>query len=208
MLRTDDVIHSFWVPQLNRKIDMIPGQPQPGRAVCRQAGRYRGQCAEFCGLQHAHMAMYVVRRPARPVPRLAAPHEAAAARRRPPRRARGEQVFPTSGCASCHTIRGTRARGDVGPDLTHVGSRATLAALTIPQHRAELARWIARPAARQARQPDAGARPTGDAEIGTLVAYLEGLREWWPASRTPGGPRRASSGSSGSGPSGPACSAG
>jgi len=170
-----DVIHSFWVPRLNRKIDMIPGRTNRVLLESDRVGRYRGQCAEFCGLQHAHMAFYVyVDPPARFRTWLAGQ----ARDRVPPagaERRRGEQVFLNAGCASCHTIRGTSARGAIGPDLTHVGSRATLAALTIPNTAAELERWI-----RDPQQVKPGNRMPAlglpDADVRAVAAYLEGLR--------------------------------
>ena len=142
---TADVIHSFWIPQLNRKIDMIPGRRNRVLLEADRPGRYRGQCAEFCGLQHAHMSMWVF---AEPPDRFKA---WLAAQEKPPAAAatadaqRGEQLFMANECASCHTIRGTSATGTVGPDLTHVGSRTTLAALTIPNDPAHLEAWIRNP---------------------------------------------------------------
>jgi cytochrome c oxidase subunit 2 len=167
---TDDVIHSFWVPRLNRKIDMIPGRRNRVELYADKPGRYRGQCAEFCGLQHAHMAMYLYAdEPDRFTAWLRA--QTAPARRD----AAGERAFEGNGCASCHAIRGTKAQGSVGPDLTHVGSRTTLAALTIPNDRAALADWLRDPQHVKPgnRMPDLG---LSDAEVRTLVRYLEGLK--------------------------------
>jgi cytochrome c oxidase subunit 2 len=145
VVTTADVIHSFWVPRLNRKIDLIPGQENRILLYTDKAGRYRGQCAEFCGLQHAHMAFYVF---AEPPDRFRAwlAHEAAPAPA--PRTAderKGEDVFLSNACASCHTIRGTDANGQIGPDLTHVAERTTLAAGTIPNRTGYLAGWILDP---------------------------------------------------------------
>jgi cytochrome c oxidase subunit 2 len=172
---TGDVIHSFWVPQLNRKIDMIPGRRNRVLLFSDKPGRYRGQCAEFCGIEHARMAMSVyVQEPAdfdRWLRRQAAPAAApssAAARA-------GRDAFIANGCGSCHTIRGTPARGQVGPDLTHVGSRASIAALTLPNTRAALRDWLRNPqhAKPGNRMPDLG---LSRSEIASLVAYLEGLK--------------------------------
>jgi cytochrome c oxidase subunit 2 len=172
---TADVIHSFWVPQLNRKIDMIPGRRNRVLLEAERPGRYRGQCAEFCGLQHAHMAMWVdVDTPDRFRQWL----DAQAAPRRAPATAaarRGEQVFLANACASCHTIRGTAAQGDVGPDLTHVGSRTTLAALTIPNTRGELGNWIRDPQHVKPGNRMPGFK-LGDADFQALLTYLEGLK--------------------------------
>jgi cytochrome c oxidase subunit II len=172
---TADVIHSFWVPRLARKIDMTPGRVTRVLLYASQAGVYRGQCAEFCGLQHAHMSLEVVAQPqtafrawlanmARPA-RTAAGGAARA----------GERLFMNDQCASCHQIRGTAAKATVGPDLTHLASRTTLAAATIPNDPAELAAWISDPQAIKpgARMPDLG---LSRAEVADLVAYLRSLR--------------------------------
>ena len=172
---TDDVIHSFWVPQLNRKIDMIPGHVNRVLIEADRPGRYRGQCAEFCGFQHAHMSMYVFADPPGRfrswLQRQAQPRVAPA----DPLRKRGEQVFLDEACASCHQIRGTPARGQVGPDLTHVGSRTTLAALTIPNTKGDLAGWI-----RDPQHVKPGNRMPGlnlsDEDFKAVVAYVEGLK--------------------------------
>jgi cytochrome c oxidase subunit II len=172
---TGDVIHSFWVPQLNRKIDMIPGRRNRILLYADKPGRYRGQCAEFCGLQHAHMAMYVyVQEPAdfqRWLREQAAPAHSPTT---PAQRA-GEQAFRDNGCGSCHTIAGTDANGRVGPDLTHVGSRTTLAALTLPNDAAALAEWLRDPQHVKVgnRMPDLG---LSRQDVDALVAYLEGLK--------------------------------
>jgi cytochrome c oxidase subunit 2 len=172
---TADVIHSFWVPQLNRKIDLIPGERHRVLLYADRPGRYRGQCAEFCGLQHANMALYVFADPpARfqawlaDLQRRAAPATGALPRR-------GQQVFLASGCGSCHAIAGTQAQGRVGPDLTHLASRTTLAALTIPNHPDQLARWIHNP---QGVKP--GNRMPGldlsHADFNAVLDYVEALK--------------------------------
>ncbi len=172
---TADVIHSFWVPALNRKIDMIPGRRNRILLDAANPGVYRGQCSQFCGVQHAHMALYVfAQRPARYRAWLANMEAAA----RPPvtsaARA-GQQLFMSSQCASCHRIAGTPAQGDIGPDLTHVASRTTLAALTIANTPKWLAAWIRNPQAIKPgdRMPDLGLSAS---QVSSLVAYLETLR--------------------------------
>jgi cytochrome c oxidase subunit 2 len=173
--RTADVIHSFWVPELNRKIDMIPGHPNRILLYADQAGTYRGQCAEFCGLQHAHMALEVVAEPAARFRAWLRAQSAPAATPRSPAQRAGERVFLTNQCASCHTIRGTPARGQVGPDLTHLASRTTLAALTIPNRPGYLAGWVLDP---QHVKPGAempGLNLSGP-DFQALLAYLESLR--------------------------------
>src|SRR4051812_11057997 len=126
---TGDVIHSFWVPRLNRKIDMIPGRDNRVLLYADKAGRYRGQCAEFCGIQHAHMAMYVFAQSRRDFQRWLSNQRAGVRRPTAPQQQAGQKAFFADQCASCHALRGTRAGGQVGPDLTHVGSRTTLASL-------------------------------------------------------------------------------
>jgi len=164
---TDDVIHSFWVPQLNRKIDMIPGRRNRVLLYADRPGVYRGQCAEFCGLEHARMAMYVYAQPRADFDRWLRAQAAPAAAAPP-------AAFMRDGCAACHTLRGTPARGAVGPDLTHVGSRSTIAALTLPNDRAAVAEWL-----RDPQHVKPGNRMPNlhlsDADIRALVAYLESL---------------------------------
>jgi len=173
--RTADVIHSFWVPQLNRKIDMIPGRRNRVLLYAEKPGRYRGQCAEFCGLQHAHMAMWVYADPPQRFRAWLAGQRRAAASAAASAAANGERIFMRDQCASCHTIRGTTANGKVGPDLTHVGSRTTLAALTIPNTRRALAAWMRDPQHIKPgnRMPDLGLNKT---QADDVAAYLEGLK--------------------------------
>jgi cytochrome c oxidase subunit 2 len=143
--RTADVIHSIWIPRLNRKIDTIPGRSNRLLLYADKPGRYRGQCGEFCGLQHAHMALYVFAEP--PAQFRAWLRNMARPRREPstPEQRAGERVFLSSQCASCHTIRGTAARGGIGPDLTHLETRTTLAALALTNSRPDLDAWIRNP---------------------------------------------------------------
>ena len=144
-LKSDDVIHSLWVPSLAGKKDLIPGRTATMSFRADRPGRYRGQCAEFCGFQHAFMAFEVIAE-------APAQYDAwAAAQRRPaPEPAdattrRGRDVFLGSTCIMCHAIEGTVAAARKGPDLSHVGGRSTIAAGTLPNRPAELARWIANP---------------------------------------------------------------
>jgi cytochrome c oxidase subunit II len=172
---TGDVIHSFWVPELQRKVDMIPGRRNRILLYADRPGRYRGQCAELCGLQHAHMAMEVV---AQPQPAFRAWLANMARPRRTPVTAaerRGEQVFLSNQCASCHTIRGTRARGDIGPDLTHMAGRATLAAGTIPNRKGYLGGWVLDPQHVKPGNKMPGLNLDGP-EFQALLSYLDSLR--------------------------------
>ena len=144
-LRSADVIHSFWVPALAGKEDLIPGQANALLLTPRVAGRFRGQCAEFCGLQHAHMALDVQVESEAAfsawVQRQRAPAHAPAT----PTAQRGAQVFLGTACATCHAITGTPANSRVGPDLTHFASRRTIGAGTLPMQRGALLAWIADP---------------------------------------------------------------
>jgi cytochrome c oxidase subunit 2 len=172
---TDDVIHSIWIPELNRKVDLIPGRTNRILLEADRPGRYRGQCSEFCGLQHAHMAVAVVAEPAARFDTWLA--NAARPARRPttPAERRGEQTFVSQACSGCHQIRGTNVRGQIGPDLTHVASRQTLAALTIRNDRELLRGWITDPQHYKpgARMP---ALALSGSQVNDLVAYLDSLR--------------------------------
>jgi cytochrome c oxidase subunit II len=148
---------------------MIPGRANRILLEADRAGRFRGQCSEFCGVQHAHMALVVVAEPPSQfrawLANMSRPAEASTGG--------GAAVFARD-CASCHTIRGTSANGTVGPDLTHVATRRTLGAVTIRNDPAQLRRWI-----RDAQAFKPGSRmppiPLADAELTEVVTYLEGL---------------------------------
>jgi cytochrome c oxidase subunit 2 len=174
-VRTADVIHSFWVPELNRKIDAIPKQTNAVELSADATGGYRGQCAEFCGVQHAHMALEVVAQTPAAFRRWLSAEAEPAVRPGTAAAQRGARVFTTGGCGSCHTIRGTSASGDVGPDLTHVGARSTLGALTVPNTPQYLRSWIA---GSQEVKPgnDMPSFDLGPGRLDDVVAYLEGLR--------------------------------
>jgi cytochrome c oxidase subunit 2 len=171
-----DVIHSFWAPQLGRKMDLVPGKTNELYLAADQPGTYDGACAEFCGAQHAWMRLRVI---ADLPDRFAAWVE----QQRQPAAApsgvaeQGRQLFlqGSGNCAACHTIAGTGAAGQVGPDLTHVGSRQTLGAGVLPNTPEAMARWLRNP---QAVKPDSlmpNPRLTED-EVRALTAYLDGLR--------------------------------
>jgi cytochrome c oxidase subunit 2 len=172
---TADVIHSFWVPQLARKIDMIPGRQNRVLLYAARPGVYRGQCAEFCGLQHADMSLLVVAQPAAAYRAWLADMSAPAPAPADPAARLGAQTFMSSQCASCHQIRGTPAQAYVGPDLTHLATRSTLAAAEIPNDPRHLAAWITDPQGIKpgSRMPDLGLAPPA---VAGLVAYLDGLR--------------------------------
>src|SRR5436190_14909164 len=174
--KTADVIHSFWVPELNRKIDLVPGATTRVLLEADEPGVYRGECAEYCGLQHAHMAMYVIADPPDRFRAWLAGQARPARRPRPGVAGQGARLFTSAdACSGCHTIRGTNAQGDVGPDLTHVASRLTLAAATLPNRPDDLLRWISEPQHVKpgARMPDLS---FSDAQFRDIAAYLRGLR--------------------------------
>lgn len=174
-LRAADVIHSFWAPNLSGKRDLIPGYMSTIWFKADTPGVYRGQCAEFCGLQHAKMAFYVV---ADPRPKFDAWLAAASQSHQTPTDSTllsGERVFLSSGCAVCHTISGTQAFATVGPNLSHFGSRSTIAAGTLPNTKENLARWIFNP---QMIKPGVimPQVPLQPAQLSAVVAYLESLK--------------------------------
>lgn len=173
-LTTADVIHSFWIPQLAGKTDLIPGQRNVTWIEADSAGTYWGHCGEYCGLQHANMLLSVTAEPqAQFTGWLENQRRPAAEPTHDPARA-GREVLTQSACALCHTIRGTQAGGGVGPDLTHLASRSTIAGGTLPNTRGNLAGWIANP---QAIKPGVlmPAVPLAPADLLALVAYLESL---------------------------------
>ena len=174
-LRSGDIIHSLWIPNLAGKQDLIPGRETDLSLLPLRAGRYRSQCAEFCGIQHANMALDVtVESPA------AFEIWRQAQLRTPPAPAdpaaqRGYALVTSGACASCHNIAGTPASGQIAPDLSHVASKSSLAAGTLPMNRANLAAWIADP---QRHKPGNNMPivPLTQAQLADVVAYLETLR--------------------------------
>jgi cytochrome c oxidase subunit II len=174
-LNADDVIHSLWVPNLAGKKDLIPGRTALMEFRADRAGVYRGQCAEFCGYQHALMALFVIAEPQDKfdlwvaAQRLAAPPPPDAAA------AHGKSLFESTACAMCHTIQGTIAQGKHAPDLTHVASRETLAAGALPNTPQRLASWIADP---QKVKPGTNMPtiPMSAQDLQSIVAYLETLK--------------------------------
>jgi cytochrome c oxidase subunit 2 len=176
ILESSDVIHSFWVPSLAGKMDMIPGRTTRLVLEPTAPGVYRGACAELCGTSHAHMGFFV-----RVVERAAFDGwlAAQAAPAQPPagdEATRGARLFLASGCGACHTVRGTRADGVIGPDLTHVGGRLSVGAGLLPPTRDGLAAFIARSETLKpaVHMPEFGM--LAEADLAALAAYLEGLR--------------------------------
>ena len=157
-LHSGDVIHSFWVPELQGKTDNIPGRRNVTWIQADRPGVYGGQCAEYCGIQHARMGLLVVAQLPQEYDRWAERQRAPAAEPADSLARRGGEAFLASGCVLCHSVRGTPAGGVLGPDLTHLASRRTLAAGTLPNTAGHLAGWIAdpqslKPGARMPRIP-------------------------------------------------------
>ena len=173
-LDSTDVIHSFWVPQLTGKTDLIPGVHNTTHFTASTPGTFRGQCAEFCGLQHANMAFFVRAIPERDFEAWID------ARRAPPPApsdaglAQGRRTFESLSCAGCHTVAGTSANGQVGPDLTDVGSRSTLGAGVIANNPTNMRRWITDSQSIKPgnKMPSIQIPPD---QVDQLVAYLESL---------------------------------
>lgn len=176
LLESPDVIHSFWIPSLGGKVDMIPGRVTRLALEPTRTGVFRGACAEYCGASHALMAFnaVVMEKEAfdRWLRREAEPAWAPAG----PLATRGRELFLAHGCGACHTVRGTPADGVVGPDLTHVGSRTSLGAGILANEPAAFRRWLART---DAVKPDVHMPAFGmlpPEELGALSAFLDGLQ--------------------------------
>ncbi len=170
-----DVIHSFWAPNLQGKRDLIPGYTTAIWLSAERAGTFRGQCAEFCGMQHAHMAFDIVAEPEREFDRWLAAMRQPSSVPQGRDHQRGRDVFMQSRCAVCHTISGTEAHGQAGPDLTHVGSRSTIGAGTLANTPDQMALWIRDP---QAVKPgnQMPANPLAEADLRAVVSYLAALQ--------------------------------
>jgi len=175
LLDSNDVIHSFWVPSLAGKQDLIPGRENDITIVPRKTGIFRGQCAEFCGVQHAHMSLVVVVEPyadfikwwdhqLQPAPQPTSPLALA-----------GYKYVTSGPCSSCHNIGGTPANGQVAPDLTHLASRKSLAAGTMPMGEGNLYGWVEDPQSIKpgVNMPTIGLQPD---QLHAVVAYLETLK--------------------------------
>jgi cytochrome c oxidase subunit 2 len=171
-----DVIHSFWVPPLAGKIDALPNKWNRVWLQADEAGVFRGQCAEFCGAQHALMGLLVVAQPRPAFDDWLARQQRPAPKPATPAQVRGLTAFAQAGCAVCHTLRGAGAGGRMGPDLTHLAGRRTLAAGTLPNTPDNLARWLRD---NQTIKPGNGMPAFGQLDEKTmrdLVGYLESLQ--------------------------------
>jgi cytochrome c oxidase subunit 2 len=174
-LESADVIHSFWIPNLTGKMDAITGRQNQIQIQADRPGVYRGQCAEFCGLQHAHMGMLVIAESKEDFERWRNNQIASAKPPADPERQRGMEIFLSKPCVMCHQIRGTDAGGKIAPDLTHVGSRRYIAAGTLETTRGNIAAWIVDPHGIKpgVNMPTIQLEPD---EVQPLASYLEGLR--------------------------------
>jgi cytochrome c oxidase subunit 2 len=175
-LESRDVIHSFWIPSLAGKSDMIPGRRTRLRVEPLETGIFRGVCAEYCGASHALMGFPVVVQEKSEFEEWLDRQSEPAAMSEAPLAARGRELFGASGCGACHTIRGTTADGALGPDLTHVGSRRSLAAGLLPNTHEDFELWITRTEDLKpsVHMPSFGMLPAS--EIEAIAAYLGSLR--------------------------------
>jgi cytochrome c oxidase subunit 2 len=174
-LVSPDVIHSFWVPSLTGKVDMIPGRTNHLGLEPIKTGVYRGACAEYCGTAHTLMNFYVVVQERDAYEQWLARQAEPAAEPETRLAIRGREVFFENGCSACHAVRGTPADGVVGPDLTHVGSRLSLGAGALSNERADFMQWIARTKEVKpgVHMPAFDMLPEKD--LRALATYLEGL---------------------------------
>lgn len=173
-LPTADIIHSFWVPELQVKEDHIPGRDNMLSLQAEEPGRFQGLCAEFCGVQHANMKFQVFAQPPGEFEEWLAAEAEPAAEPETATARRGNEILTSSSCAGCHTVRGTSADGDLGPDLTHLASRETIGAGLMPLTRENLADFVSNP---QDDKPGITMPPTEltDDEVDAVVDYLMGL---------------------------------
>jgi cytochrome c oxidase subunit 2 len=180
-LQTADVIHSFWVPELHGKMDLIPTRINKIVIQADKAGVYRGECAEFCGLQHAHMGLMVVAQNQADYDTWVNAQQQPAATPTDQTALQGQQVFISAGCVFCHTVRGLedkeidRSSVDLGPDLTHLDSRLTIAGASLEKNRGNLAGWIidaqhVKPGSLMPQMNNIGSE-----QLQALLAYLETL---------------------------------
>lgn len=174
-LQSTDVIHSFWIPNLNGKRDMIPGHPTHSVLQADRAGTYWGQCAEFCGYQHAKMRFKVVAESEEDFQMWLTASRQPAAEPTTESQKKGASIFLSRTCVLCHAIQGTPAGGMIGPELTHIASRSTIAAGSLPNTRGYLAGWIADP---QQIKPGTHMPPNAlpPDELQSLLDYLESLK--------------------------------
>ena len=174
-LESKDVIHSLWIPNLAGKQDLIPGRVTDLQLLPEKVGTYRGQCAEFCGIQHAHMALDVTVESKGDFERWVAAQQRVAFAPTTPLQVAGYRYVTTRACSACHSIAGTPANGQVAPDLTHFASRRSIAAGTMPMSTGNLYGWVADPQSQKPgnHMPTIGIAPN---DLHAVVAYLETLK--------------------------------
>ncbi len=174
-LQASDVIHSLWIPNLAGKQDLIPGRVTDIQLLPRKIGTYRGQCAEFCGIQHTHMALDVTVESKADFEKWVAAQQRVAFAPTTPLQLAGYRYFTTRECSACHNVTGTPASGTVGPDLTHFASRRSIGAGTLPMNTGNLYGWVADPQSQKPgnHMPTIGLEPN---DLHAVVAYLETLK--------------------------------
>jgi cytochrome c oxidase subunit 2 len=175
-VRSDDVMHSFWVPKLNGKIDLIPGRNNYEVLEAVRPGTYLGQCASYCGEEHANMKLRVIAQSPSDYEAWLAHQRAAAAAPGNQEALHGEQVFLGAACSFCHTIRGTPAMGRLGPDLTHLASRQTIAGGMLPNDTADLEAWVTHAQSLKPGSPMPDLPQFRGSDLRALVTYLQTLK--------------------------------
>lgn len=175
-LETQDVIHSFWVPALHGKVELIPGQPNFIRVQADHPGSFQGQCGEFCGQQHAHMRLLVVAQSPDEYEAWWNQELKPAAEPQNEEALHGRDVFQQTACALCHTVRGTLAQGKVAPDLTHLATRKYIAANTYKNNKANLEAWVTHAQSLKAGAEMPDLTEYKGTDLRALVAYLQELK--------------------------------
>lgn len=175
-LETADVLHSFWVPKLQGKVDMVPGYVNNLRLEAAQEGVYRGQCSQYCGAQHANMAVIVVAQQPKDYEAWRAHMVQPASQPSTRQEIQGQEVFLSAPCANCHAVRGTGAGGIVAPDLTHIASRQGLAANMFPNDDADLEAWVTHAQSLKPEVVMPNITQFDGVELRALVAYLRQLK--------------------------------
>jgi len=175
-LSSDNVIHSFWVPELHGKLDLIPGKTNTFWIQADRPGEYRGLCAEYCGVQHANMMFLVIAEPPEQFAAWLEAQRQPAAQPTDELAKQGQEIFLASTCINCHTVAGTNATGDLGPDLTHLAARRTLGSAMIVNNIGNLGGWIADPQHIKPGNLMPPAENLDGAALQALLAYLQTLR--------------------------------
>lgn len=175
-LDSSDVIHSFWVPELHGKVDLVPGQKNLIRIEASRAGTFRGQCAEYCGAQHAHMALLVVADSPDRYEQWLVSERATALAPQTDEQQTGLNLFQSRACLLCHTVRGTMAQSRVGPDLTHIGGRMRIAANIYDNDTANLSAWVTHAQSMKPGVLMPNITNFTGSELRALVAYLQHLK--------------------------------